>query len=369
MAETIADGKCDFYFSFGVQRRNLSVVALVATFAHAGKCGHLGMAEKTPIKTVPFRTREINRLTTLRERLFSPQCSRSIEDQVHLGKGFESENLFTDIRDDALAFFESRKIAWHGGSACDRSILSSQIAALNFLFPLCQHPDELSAVLRQFFPDFAKAMPITADRQDRDKFDPFVTFEWIGLKNYLKEPGKRQRGKWVTNVDALFKFRQTDDQIHLVLAEWKYTESYQRAKVNQFSQSGTDRLEVYAPLLTHSACPIKIGFPVGSLFVDPFYQLMRLQLLAREMEQARELDADIVSVLLITPSANRELNSTISCGPLKKGHTCIQDAWKSVTAPDRFNSIHTEDLLKIIVKSSTNLQWVNYLQCRYGGMC
>jgi len=85
------------------------------------------------------------------------------------------------------------------------------------------------------------------------KFDPFVTFEWIGLKNYLKEPGKRQRGKWVTNVDVLFRFRQNDNRIHLVLVEWKYTESYQKAKVNQFSRSGTDRLEIYGPLLTRTS--------------------------------------------------------------------------------------------------------------------
>jgi hypothetical protein len=39
-------------------------------------------------------------------------------------------------------------------------------------------------------------------------------------------------------------------------------------------------------------------------FYEPFYQLMRQQLLAREMETARECGADVVSLLHIAPAQN-----------------------------------------------------------------
>jgi hypothetical protein len=56
----------------------------------------------------------------------------------------------------------------------------------------------------------------------------FLTFEYIGPKDYLHEAknGVRIRGAHCTSVDAAFLHRGTDGVVELVLVEWKYTESY-----------------------------------------------------------------------------------------------------------------------------------------------
>lgn len=315
-----------------------------------------------------FTQREIERLSSRRGKLFSLKANQSVNDQEHLGHTFESENIYQGIRRDALAFFQIRNIAWHGCEACDRSILSSQVAALNFFFPFCKRPSELAAVFAGFLPDVVEALPITADKQDCEAASPFATFEWIGLKNYLKEPGGRVRGKYVTNVDALFRFRTKSGRIQLLLVEWKYKESYQEAKSTRYSSRGTDRLKIYAPFLSRSDCSICSTFSAESLFVDPFDQLMRLQLLAGAMELEREMGADDVAVVLIAPRANKELNETITCKPLAGQSSTIQLAWNSIVTPGKFHAIHTEDLLQAINSTTADRAWADYLTLRYGDM-
>ena len=57
-----------------------------------------------------------------------------------------------------------------------------------------------------------------------------VSFEWIGLHNYLGEKvprsGSRTRGANSTSADAAIMFRHNDGTRQLTLIEWKYTESY-----------------------------------------------------------------------------------------------------------------------------------------------
>lgn len=320
------------------------------------------------MKLGTFRQHEAERIKNRREQLFSTAACQSFSDDIHLGKGFENENLYQDIRSDALQFFKARNIAWHGNGTCDSSLLSSQVAAVNFLFPLLSRPEELAAVFGESFADVMEALPITADKQEAEAVTPFLTFEWIGLKNYLKEPGVRQRGKYVTNVDIVMRFRQKDGKVHLVLVEWKYTESYTEATPNRFSERGTDRLKIYEPFLRLPECPVHVEVPVEELFVDPFYQLMRLQLLAKEMEREREMDADTTSVLVIAPKANKELNTGATCKPLAKCGGTIQDAWRGIVAENKFHSIYTEDLLERIKATCSDRDWVNYLACRYGDM-
>jgi len=84
----------------------------------------------------------------------------------------------------------------------------------------------------------------------------------------------------------------------------KYTESYGGAPLKT-AASGTDRTAIYQPLFDRADCPInrEVLSSFDALFFEPFYQLMRQQLLAHEMEKARELGADAVSLLHIAPPA------------------------------------------------------------------
>ncbi|MFC2017504.1 hypothetical protein ACFLUD_03730 [Chloroflexota bacterium] len=53
----------------------------------------------------------------------------------------------------------------------------------------------------------------------------------------------------------------------------------------------------------------------SALFFKPYHQLMRLQLLAQEMQEAREMDADLVTVLHICPEANNEFREKVPYSP------------------------------------------------------
>lgn len=80
----------------------------------------------------------------------------------------------------------------------------------------------------------------------------------------------------------------------------------------------TDRLATYRSFLEDPACPIvrPAGMPPEHLMYDPFDQLMRLQLLAWQME-GRELGATHAAVVHVAPTGNVELSGRITSPELR----------------------------------------------------
>ena len=202
----------------------------------------------------------------------------------------------------------------------------------------------------------------------------FVSFEWIGYRNYLGEkipPNRtRTRGANFTSADAAVRFEHKDGLRQLALIEWKYTESYGSTSV-QISKAGTDKLTIYLHLLNKSDCLLNKDLlpDYGSLFFEPFYQLMRQQLLAHEMEKAHELGAKVVSLLHIAPAHNEDFRRITSPG-LKCLHLgeSATDVWKKlVLSPDRFTSVSTENLFgQFPVEKFPELAtWGKYIAARY----
>src|SRR5262249_37564878 len=152
-------------------------------------------------------------------------------------------------REAALAFFEARRIQWHSGVSCDSSIVSSQVACLNCFFPFTTDALGLTAWLTALYPDLKEILPINSTKEPALEcgHQPFVTFEWIGEENHLKERGWGTRGANCTNVDVIFRFLSSSGKIHVVLAEWKYCESYSGKNYIQKSSKGTDRVAIYHP--------------------------------------------------------------------------------------------------------------------------
>ncbi|RPI07635.1 MAG: hypothetical protein EHM71_10125 [Zetaproteobacteria bacterium] len=134
------------------------------------------------------------------------------------------ENLFPEIRQAALAYFKAHGIQWHDGHDGKPSnhLCDSQVCCVNLLFPFAHRPDALAAVLRPLFPALRAMLPIEGGQ--------YVTFEWIGKENYLKErtgaKGTRTRGANCTSADAAVVFERTDGTRQTLLIEWKHTESY-----------------------------------------------------------------------------------------------------------------------------------------------
>lgn len=237
------------------------------------------------------------------------------------------ENLFSDIRQTAPAYFAAQAIKWHDGQNGNPSnhLCDSQVCCVNFLFPFADKPRALTKILRPVFSDLREMLPV--------KGEQFVAFEWIGQENYLGErisrSGKRTRGANFTSADAAVLFTRNDGKRQMVLIEWKYTESYSKASL-KVARGSTDRTEIYMPLYLQDDCPLnkKLLPSFESLFYEPFYQLMRQQFLAHEIEKAHELGADIVSVLHIAPARNTDFHRITSPELENLGERAIA-VWKN----------------------------------------
>jgi hypothetical protein len=317
-----------------------------------------------------FREIETARVYDIRAELFSMPAAKSLGVKGLLAQEHRDQNLHNDIREGAIAYFAARRIQWHGKDGVDRSVVSSQVACVNFFFPLVARPVELAAVLRTVYPDLRHVLPIDAEDRLPDGSFPHVTFEWIGRHNYLKEPGKRVRGKYVTSADVVLRFQDGCDRIHLVLVEWKYCEAYKPDHPCRTSKHGTDRTQIYQHHVFGHGCQLTLSsLPFGELFYEPFEQLMRLQLLASAMEREREMDADIASVLLVAPQANRDFLDTITSPALVGRGGTVPDVWQTLVAPDRFQFLAAEDLLGAIRTMPVDRSWIEYMQRRYGRGC
>ena len=255
------------------------------------------------------------------------------------------ENLSPHIRESAIAFFKAHKIKWHDGKNGEPSnhLCDSQVCCVNFLFPFAYQPQALKSLLVSVLPMIDEMLPV--------EDGAFVSFEWIGDRNYLGEKkaknATRSRGANFTSADAVVRFRDLKGEVQVVLIEWKYTESYSPVNL-MVAKSGTNRLGIYEHLLRSTDSPIKLPriTSLESLFYEPFYQFMRQQLLAHEMEKAGELKANTVSVLHIAPVHNIDFKRVTSSELKGAGKTAI-DAWRTLVSEDIFKSIYTEELFNI----------------------
>ena len=279
---------------------------------------------------------------------------------------YAEENLIPEIRETALDHFSRNKIKWHNGQNGKPSnhMCDSQVCCVNFLFPFTDKPDAFGHLLKPIFPDINQMLPVESGQ--------YVSFEWIGEKNYLGEKitrnGQRSRGALFTSADAIVKFERSDKKIQIVLIEWKYTESYGHTFL-KFSKSGTDRTGIYRHLFEKSACPIekKLLPDFEDLFYEPFYQFMRQQFLANEMEKAHELGADIVSVLHIAPAHNKDFTKVTSKKIAGLGDSATH-IWERLVKPEgRFISVSTENLFgKLSEKQFPEIKsWKDYIFARY----
>lgn len=335
-----------------------------------------------------FRDREKERYKKLKPILFSPaaQANGSYRGKPRpfcLADDCSAENLYVRIREDAIQYFLDRSILWHDGlkrrHLPSNHLCCSQSCCINFLFPFVKRPDLLKAIFSHYYPEMATPLPITEDKPLTDGTHPYISFEWIGIRDYLGEAERkgmsRTRGANFTSADFTFRFRENDGRIHLVLGEWKYTEEYGR-NYKGSGRSGEVRKDNYINFFKDEKGAFSTNSDkdklYGSLFYEPFYQLMRLQLLTQEMEahKDKEMDADVVSVLHVCPEANNEFRKNMAPDYLKGKFPGkdVLEVWKELVPDDRFTSISVEDLLNTIVGQGwyNDQGWVDYLRTRYG---
>jgi hypothetical protein len=332
------------------------------------------------IPTFRDREKEKYRDPEFKQALFSKDAQARGTYKGHaydfcLADTHSAENLHQSFRDEAIAYFASRHIRWHDGHGSkmlpSSHLCCSQSCCVNFLFPMQSNDRLLAAVFKAIYPEMRMPLPMAAGDINAEGGLPYLSFEWIGLTDYLGEtrrkPGRRTRGANYTSADFAFRFQRTDGQIQIVLGEWKYTEYYGH------EDKGTNqtRLDNYAEAFRRlpGVFICKDQELYRGLFFEPFYQLMRLQLLAQEMEANHEMGADIVTVLHVHPAANKEFTERVTSEYLSVRYPGqdVMGIWKQLVDQIKFRTISVENLLQLIGKARllADLAWVDYLQTRY----
>jgi hypothetical protein len=199
---------------------------------------------------------------------------------------FASENLQSSIRDQAIDYFKRNRIIWHMAAQMEgptNHLCSSQVMAVNTLFPFMYEPEELKRFLSPIFPDIEKVLPIEAPGQ-------YIAYEWIGKINYLGEEPKlgnyRHRGLGNTSIDFAILIQTKQSRIRMILGEFKYVERYSRTNI-RYRTDQSDRLSTYKQFLTDPNCPIDTSKlnSLDDIFYEPVYQATRHLLMGREIQK------------------------------------------------------------------------------------
>jgi hypothetical protein len=156
----------------------------------------------------------------------------------------------------------------------------------------------------------------------------FLTFEYIGPRDLLGEAvgDRRTRGANCTSVDAAFCYRRSDGKSELALVEWKYTESYPRARKVDPAKDAV-RAQRYERFYEDPDGPLLPLVPFELMLDEPFYQLMRQQLLAWRIEAEGELGFDRVRVLHVLSPANDAYQRSIVRPEMKGYGATVDEIW------------------------------------------
>ncbi|WP_224407292.1 hypothetical protein [Afifella sp. IM 167] len=286
---------------------------------------------------------------------------------VQLRRDLARTNLAPCIRTSAVEYFgPPRKISWHTHA---NHALSSQVACLNFLMPLATRPALLSEVIgRALGISPPKMLEVEKGAQDAPWF---VGFEWTGRQDHLGEwrNGSVTRGANATSADAIVRFQNEAGATEALLIEWKYTERYGTRPLDE--RGNPTRLARYSKKAFAPDGPIKndLGLSVKDFFYEPFYQLLRQQMLAWRMERATEGGATRVRVLHIAPSANTDLHRVTAPALQSFGADALAVFRQLLVRPDDFLQRTTEELFGTltpdIASDAETKDWASYLQRRY----
>lgn len=301
------------------------------TNPYATTQNRLAMAWKQRTATLPDEAREPGYYSR-RGKLEGPY-------PVCLPIEYADHNLLPDVRAGSIALFDELDIPWHDSLAGGPSnhLRDSQVQCVNALFAMVADPDRLKRAFGHVV-DIAEVLMIEDGR--------FLTFEYIGTEDFFGEGirrGKqvgRRRGTNCTSVDAAFLFTTSAGATELALVEWKFTESYMTAYERQ-PASDVVRVARYGADLAAPDAPIRADLlPIELLLDEPFYQLMRQQLLAHRLERAHAHGADVVRVLHVLAPANTGYQDSLVRPEHRALGSSVDEVWtKLLRSPDRFRHV------------------------------
>lgn len=330
-----------------------------------------------------FRDDEKQRYDLIKSKLFSqeaqqPGIYRKKPRPFCLADRCSAENLYESIRDDAIAYFKDRGIPWHEGlsdgegnkkTLPSNHLCCSQCMCVNCLAPMMRDRRLLAEAFNPFLLEINEVLPFTADHPLSGGSQPYLSFEYVGKDTHFKgEAGWPQRGANCTSLDFSFLFNRCDGKKQLVLGEWKYTEEYRGCKLPEKDKINQTRWNTYKEEFEIWKSKQSDLPDYEVFFVEPFYQLMRQTLLAQKMGREKELQADVVVHIHISPQTNREFAETFTSQTLTKHGCTVTEAWKKLAPKDCFIPINSERFLAAIEQAAGDRHkpWTDWLLERYG---
>lgn len=224
-------------------------------------------------------------------------------------KQFVNENILTGI---------SANVKLHNELM---HIRSSAASCLNVCGYLNQNPEDIIPFFNQLGLNIQKVIDfptnVNYEGEIYDDVGPIV-FEWIGPKRSPINEKGGSRGQNRTSIDV-FMFAKIKGKITQLLIEWKFTETYNsESYTHKFGGTkGIERLRRYSSVLTklrNNCFPFKFSeedkIGLTDLSYEPFYQLLRMTLLAK-MTTPSNLGSLIIKdykVIHLSHSENNELN-------------------------------------------------------------
>ena len=146
--------------------------------------------------------------------------------------------------------------------------------------------------------------------------------------------------------------RTDEGLVELVLLEWKYTESYRLRRPDPAKDK--IRWGRYGAALMALDGPVRGDLLAFSDLLDePFYQLMRQQLLAHALETDCAHGADKVRVGHVLPEANVAYQQSLHRGSQRALGSTVGQVWsRLLRTPDRFMSIDSSRFLDPAITSA-----------------
>ncbi|WP_207084750.1 hypothetical protein [Nocardioides sp. S5] len=252
-----------------------------------------------------------------------------------LPEEYAAANLLPEGQ-NAVDLFETLGIPWHCGvdGGPGNNLLSSQVQCVNALMPMVGGPDRIVRAFGNVL-DIAEVLQIEPDR--------YLTFEYIGPTDYFNEGrgAPRVRGAKCTSLDAAFLYRTSTGTTELALIEWKYTESYLSIRKPNPSYDKSREARYGADFHSPDAPLRSALMSLGHMLDEPFYQLMRQQLLAHRLEREHAEGADVVRVLHVRPRENQAYQQSLSRPEHRRLGDSVDAVWaRLLKRPDRF--IHVD---------------------------
>lgn len=274
-------------------------------------------------------------------------------------------NLSPAIRDAADRLFGADPaIQWHQHA---NHGLSSQVCCVNFLLPFADKPAVLARWLAHVTgDDVVEVLPVERGRAGQDWL---VTFEWIGDVDHLNEAvpeTARKRGANATAADAAILYRTAVGATNLLLIEWKYTERYGQPLD---PKGNATRRARYEAIWRAPNGPIRTDADVtlDDFFWEPFYQMLRQQMLAWHTERTNPA-IDRARVLHLSPRGNAPLHAVTSPELRRFGGDAFEVFGALLTDPSDFRSMSIEAAFAPLA-DWPEADWYPWLRDRYATLC